>query len=394
MKSKWEIVGKLLNFFLIIGVFVIVALQGRVTFSSTGTVAQPSHPMMITEEIKNVFPAAVSASVIDTNWIAIWDATQAPIGYIIYTSPYTDHIYGFSGATPLMIALDEKRVIIGTFLLENTETESYVRRLLKSGFFDSWNGLTLEEAVSKEVDAISGATRTSEAVIKTFHKRVGDISQIHSPQRTNLWRIVKELAALVVIGLAIYCFLRPQQGKKIRIYVLGLSVIILGFWDGLFLSLAGIHGWLVSGADIQTQYILILLFLLSVLFPLFTGKRFYCTWVCPYGSAQEIMGKLNKKKIKLPSKLAGILFQMRKYILLLIIFLLLVGMISDLSLTEPFSAFMIRSAADFVLILAGTFLVLSVFFTKPWCNYFCPTGQLLDAFKNVSFHRKNQKNEK
>ena len=88
------------------------------------------------------------------------------------SSPYSDDIKGFNGPTPLQIALDEKGKIIEIRVLKNNETPNFLNRVLDAGFLESWNGLTVEEALNKEVDAVSGATYSSNGIQKSLKARL------------------------------------------------------------------------------------------------------------------------------------------------------------------------------------------------------------------------------
>lgn len=44
---------------------------------------------------------------------------------------------------------------------------------------------------------------------------------------------------------------------------------------------------------------------------------------------------------------------------------------------EVFSAFIFRSAATVVIIMAVTFVLLAIFVPRPYCRFVCPTGTLL-----------------
>jgi len=61
--------------------------------------------------------------------------------------------------------------------------------------------------------------------------------------------------------------------------------------------------------------------------------------------------------------------------------ILLFGVSVDLTDVEPFSAFTYQTASAVVLVMAIFFLLVSVIIPKPWCNYFCPTGQLLELMR-------------
>ena len=67
----------------------------------------------------------------------------------------------------LLIVSNPKQVILGVWLLENKETPKFAKKVEDAGFYNNWNGLTVKQALKKEVDAVSGATYTSNGVIKS-----------------------------------------------------------------------------------------------------------------------------------------------------------------------------------------------------------------------------------
>ena len=57
-------------------------------------------------------------------------------------------------------------------MLENNETPKFLQRVIDAGFLESWNGLTVEEALNKEVDAVSGATYSSNGIKNSLKARL------------------------------------------------------------------------------------------------------------------------------------------------------------------------------------------------------------------------------
>ena len=100
-------------------------------------------------------------------WTEVYDGDRKLLGYAVYSSPASDGIKGFNGATPVMIALDAKKVIKGVYMLPNIETPQFAQRVIDAGFFNNWNGLTIKQARKKNVDTVSGATYTSRAVAQS-----------------------------------------------------------------------------------------------------------------------------------------------------------------------------------------------------------------------------------
>lgn len=100
-------------------------------------------------------------------WTEVYDANKTLLGYAVYSKPASDGIKGYNGETPVLIALSPKQVILGVWLLENQETPKFAQKVENAGFYKNWNGLTVKQALKKEVDVVSGATYTSNGVIKS-----------------------------------------------------------------------------------------------------------------------------------------------------------------------------------------------------------------------------------
>ena len=255
---------------------------------------------------------------------------------------------------------------------------------------DSWNGLTLCEAVAHPVDAMSSATLTTNAVINTLRDDIlerletGEIAceeEVVIPGK-GLAFYLKLAASLAVLILALLSFFFPKKMNPIRLYLLALSVIVLGFWQGQYLSITYLFNTLSNGLNWAVWFIPLML-LLAFALPLITKKQFYCMYVCPYGAAQELIAKLNKKHVKIPQKVYNILIWLRPAYLLVIIVLLFAGILSDFSNFEPFAGFMLNTHMWIPMIIAGVFLLVSLFVPKFWCKYCCPTGYMIDLTKKI-----------
>ena len=139
-----------------------------VAFCSCG----PKFPELPISEIKPYFNDAAKTKAIDTAFYEVKDAKGNKLGTVLFSSPYSNAIKGFNGPTPLLIALDAEGRIKTVTLLENEETPRFAQRVVEGGLYDAWNGLTVEEAMDKQVDAISGATYTSNGVKKSLVARL------------------------------------------------------------------------------------------------------------------------------------------------------------------------------------------------------------------------------
>jgi len=313
-------------------------------------------------------------------------ASGGTIGQLLCSSPHCDDIKGYAGPVPLVVALDTVGIIQSVILLENNETGVFVSRLKNAGFFDSWNGLSPAQAAETTVDAVSGATMTSNAVIESVRRRCGMYTGL-SIKRGG-W--INGRQALVVFFMlpGLFSLLFPKRFRKLRPWILVSNVIVLGFATGTLFSLAQFRGWILYGPDLASQWPLIALVLVTIGFGLFSGKNLYCGYICPFGSAQELAGKINRAwHIRMPHWIHGPLGYSRTVVLAGIFAAAFIYANFDPSAAEPFSAFLFRSAPVSALILAGLFVLISVFRPRLWCVALCPTGRLLDVFR---IHRKRK----
>ena len=132
----------------------------------------PQLPELPVENVKPYFAEAAKTKAIDTAFYEVKDAKGTKLGTVLYSSPYSDNVKGFNGPTPILIIMDAEDRIQNVILLDNQETPFYAQRVADGGLYSAWNGLTAEEALRKEVDAVSGATYTSNGVKNSLITRL------------------------------------------------------------------------------------------------------------------------------------------------------------------------------------------------------------------------------
>ena len=84
--------------------------------------------------------------------------------FVINTTELGKDVEGYQGPTPLKVYIKNNKVEKIEFL-KSSETPKYYDRVKK--FLQSkWDGLKVKEAREKQVDVVTGATYSSEAVIE------------------------------------------------------------------------------------------------------------------------------------------------------------------------------------------------------------------------------------
>ena len=99
-----------------------------------------------------------------TSWAADNVMTKENGMTVINTTTLGKNVQGYIGTTPLKIYI-EKNKVVKIEALKNQETPKYYARV-KKALFEKWNNLKVNEAQKLQVDGVTGATYTSEAVIK------------------------------------------------------------------------------------------------------------------------------------------------------------------------------------------------------------------------------------
>jgi len=87
--------------------------------------------------------------------------------FVINTEKLGKEVMGYAGKTPLEIHVVDGKVdkIVA---LKNNETPEYFQKVLDSPIFTALKGKTVKEASEVQLDAVSGATWSSKAVIENL----------------------------------------------------------------------------------------------------------------------------------------------------------------------------------------------------------------------------------
>lgn len=307
-------------------------------------------------------------------------ATLSDLGggvYLLNTTALADDVHGYAGPTPVEIRLEGGRVT-GVRPLESDETPRFYDRLSREGLYDSWNGLAVEQALALEVDALTGATYSSQAVIENVRRGLRYASGTAAAASGEDGGVLtfKFLAVLAVAmaGCVLPLFVR---GKLYRTAQLALNVGVLGLWGGTFVSNSLVTNYLSNGVDVAAAIVPLLLIAAAFVYPLLGRRGHYCAHLCPFGSLQELAGRCVKRKLVIKPPVAKWLTRFREALWLALMALTWAGLFSDWMDYELFTAFFFGQATWAVSAVAGAFVLLSLAVPRPYCRFVCPSGTLM-----------------
>lgn len=85
-------------------------------------------------------------------------------GYVVNTATLGKDVIGYADVIPVKVYIKKNKVEKIEFL-KNKETPKYFARV-KKALLNKWDGLKTKDAAKLQVDGVTGATLSSDAVIK------------------------------------------------------------------------------------------------------------------------------------------------------------------------------------------------------------------------------------
>ena len=303
---------------------------------------------------------------------------------------------GYAGKTPTIVALDDSGVISNIFLLDNQESE-YVSKPV-SKWLKQWHNNSAEFLCENinEVDGVSGATMTIDALRENLHAAASHflvedsktdyrLRATDNGTRIMVYRFVKTVVPFVILFvIAILVTKIPRMQKPwLRWCLWILSVLILGFYHSAFFSIGQISIFVRGNLPPLINISWYAVFLITIISPLFFG-RVYCRYICPFGALSEICYRVVPGSLSLPPLFARVIKYV-KYILLVIVILATVIFLKfPVEKFEPFHAIFTKNQPRAYFIFGISVLIVSCFIKRFWCTFFCIDGALFDIIKGKS----------
>lgn len=320
--------------------------------------------------------------------------------FVVNTKPLAKDVQGYGGQVPLKIHIKDGRVA-AVEAEPNAESPDFFNRAKE--LLNHWQNKSVDEALAEEVDAVSGATFSSRAIIANMQRGlayakqhgqwgedgsvgalgtsaspiVGSVSNSVGALQTSAPPIVALI--VVLLGAVVPLF---YNNRRLHLVQLAVNVVVLGLWTGTFVSYTLFLRIFAGGVSLSAIGALaapLLMLIVALIYPLAGRSGHYCANICPFGSAQELAGKLSRRKLRITPRVLKLLSVLRNLLWGVLMALLLTGTCTAWIDYELFTAFLYSSASVWVIVLAALFLVLSVWVPRPYCRFVCPTGALIKS---------------
>ena len=122
-------------------------------------------PTHLQKEVRTIYPEASNFYDAGKGMFLIKNKNGTVCGKV-YTETYPDskRKIGFAGTIEVAVVTDNNDNVSGVLIGKNNETPRWLSRLHKAEFLKRWNKLNLRDVADKDVEAVTGATMSSEAI--------------------------------------------------------------------------------------------------------------------------------------------------------------------------------------------------------------------------------------
>jgi hypothetical protein len=342
------------------------------------------------QEVQAVFPQAseLRADHGPRPGLAVFDDEGRSIGYVARTQPQARGVIGFSGVTDALMAFDAAGTLVKLTIRHSDDTRSHVqdvrtdRRFMKKFDGRTWEQLAGLDLAAEGIEGVSGATLTSMALAESVVTRATSSVQAAARSPAARWGAHDIGTVAVILAAMALAFSSLRQRTWLRRALQAIVIGYLGLTTGHLLAQSLLAGWASTGVGWRLAPGLTLLAAAAMVVPWATRRQVYCSHLCPHGAAQELLGRVLKRKLRLRHDVASALRWIPPLLIAWVIFAVMLRLPTDLAAIEPFDAWLLTRAGLGTILVAIVGLVASLFIPQAYCRFGCPTGELLEFVRS------------
>lgn len=330
------------------------------------------------------------------------------LGTLVRTGAFVEDEIGYQGPTELLLGFDREGKLLKPVVRGSFDNEPYVGYVPQEySFWQTFRGKSIDELAALDVkeegvEGVSGATMTSMSIAYTLPRVAAKIesagglrawTEPPAPPRTLdrikqafgqvRWTLADGITVGLIAMLAVLVLSHQMRRKPIRMLWLSVVIIGIGGWTGNLISLALIAGWVTSGVSWYLAIGLVGLVGVAFLIPPTRRANPYCNHLCPHGAIQQLIrpGAKSKRKRTVPKKWQPWIVNLPAVTLTIAYLLLLFRPQTDVSVLEPFHAYLWTIASWSAIGFAILTLLCSAVIPMGYCRLGCPTGRLIEHIR-------------
>jgi spermidine synthase len=303
-------------------------------------------------------------------------------------------VKGYAGPVNLLLAIDADGVIRNVRLVESDETPAYIEGI-GSWLGASFEGRTIardfylrtgpDDGDAHGVDALTGATVTSRAVVETVNLSKNAAAgllgvTVEKVPPAPLWPRLADPAVVYLLAAFLLAVVLYLSGSRIsspwpRRAFLAANLVLGGFVFNTQLSMDHVAQLLRLEFPAPANAELFVLMAGAGLLALAFGPL-YCGSLCPFGAAQELLS-LAGLNVRPSARLERRTRYLRYVVLAACVSGWTITGSEALLAADPLQHAFAGRWTGTALVLVVPALALSLFLHRFWCRTFCPVGALL-----------------
>jgi Na+-translocating ferredoxin:NAD+ oxidoreductase RnfG subunit/Pyruvate/2-oxoacid:ferredoxin oxidoreductase delta subunit len=321
------------------------------------------------------------------------------IGIAFVTTDLSPEIRGYAGPIKMLVGMNTSGAILKTHVISHSETPSYVLEL--DEFIKQFSGRGIRDSfrLGKDIDGITRATITSEAISRSVEKGLkitgrevlGLSSDTISEEKTNI-PVDQILIPLALFGVAVTGVL--SHSTTLRWIALTGGFFYFGIIKSTMISVVQIANICLLKLPVPAQsplwYMLVGLGILTTL----VWGMIYCGSLCPFASVQEMIYNLShksRKGMRGKPQIPGDLIHKANHIKYVVLFTAIIVSVilgnAGAASMEPFLTLFARKGTTLAWGLVLLMLVAAAFYFRFWCRYLCPAGACLGLMAHASLFK-------
>jgi NosR/NirI family nitrous oxide reductase transcriptional regulator len=299
-------------------------------------------------------------------------------------------IKGYAGPIDVSMTVGLDGTIQRVTYLRSAETTSYLKDIESAGFYEEFEGIPLD-GESYQIDALTGATLTTEAIARSVSSLVSigreSPLEIYIDTEPAGFVVKAELPATWIIDAAlitlifVLVWIKGIRRSKRLIQGIGiLTVLYLGFYlNNSFTYVTFLQPFMGSG----WSYMLGIYAGLVLISAIWDGNS-YCRYICPYGNVQHLLLKFGPKirgKLPISTRVGHAIRWLLTAVLIVAIFMGLKDWGSYELFPDLFGMEVLESGWFW---LSAGIILISAYYPMLWCRVLCPTGAVLDTIADIA----------
>jgi len=296
--------------------------------------------------------------------------------------------WGYGGNLEVASVTDCIGKVDEVLLISNSETYSYVKKLIDKKYFNQFKGKNVDEAfvINHDLDAVSGATVTSEAISRAVqkggHTLAESVFKLKPNKISEPFKIPQSVFGLVAFFIfAIFLF---GRSKNLNLVLLFASIVGIGIiWNNSF-SVSYLSKLFTGGFPSPMEDLTIYVFLVFLAGGIIILKKnLYCHRICPFFGVQVFLKKLSGLNLKMHPVIMKYEGYIRRFLLWFALMIMFLESNPTASNFEPFGMMFSLEGYGIQWYILPAVIVGSLFSPLFFCKHFCPAGESLTILTDL-----------